>query len=81
LIVLFFLPNHYMAFSMFSLFLMIGYAIYVMKRFAYDKKGGFILKTFVFLALFGVGFMCASILQFILMFATGTLSLADFAPK
>lgn len=81
LIVLFFLPDYYMSFSMFSLFLMIGYAIYVMKRFAYDKKGGFILKTFVFLALFGVGFMCASILQFILMFATGTLSFEDFVPK
>jgi hypothetical protein len=69
-----FIPQLYMYSSISMLVIMLSYNIYVLKRLHAVKKGEFLLKGFVFIVLFGVGYMFLSVLQFVWMFATGVIS-------
>ncbi len=81
ILVLFIAPESYMQFSFFTFFLMIGYALYVMKRISNLKMGAFVFRSFVFLLLFSFGYFIFGILQALLMFLTGVLTLQDMVPK
>jgi hypothetical protein len=81
ILILFVAPERYMNFSFFSLLLMIGYALYVMKRISNLKIGAFLFRSFVFLLLFGFAYLLFGILQAILVFLTGVLSIEDFIIK
>ena len=74
LIVVLTIPQHYMSLSMFLVVIMVSYNIYVLRRIHKNESSGFALKAFVFLMLFGVGYMFLSLLQFIWMFASGVVS-------
>lgn len=81
LLILFLAPERYMQFSLFFILVMLLYALYVMKRVSGLKKGDFILNSIIFIILFSIGYFAISILQAILLFLTGILSIQDFIPK
>ncbi len=81
LLILFLAPERYMQFSFFFILMMLLYALYVMKRVSGLKKGDFILNSIIFIMLFSIGYFAISILQAILLFLTGILSIQDFIPK
>jgi len=72
-LVVVFAPQFYIYLSMCMLILMLSYNLYVLKRLHIINSGDFLLKGFVFVALFGVGYMFLSLVQFIWMFATGVI--------
>lgn len=67
-------PQYYMNLSLFMVAFMLGYNLYVLKKLHRVKKGDFWLKAFVFIMLFGVGYMGLSLIQFIWMLASGVIS-------
>ena len=71
------MPQYYMSLSMFLLVIMVSYNIYVLRRIHAKESSGFTLKAFIFLLLFGTGYILLSILQFIWMIATGVISFAS----
>lgn len=81
LLIFFLAPERYMQLSLFFILVMLWYALYVMKRVSGLKKGDFILKSIIFIMCFGFGYMAISILQAILLFATGILTIQDFIPQ
>ena len=74
-------PDSYMNFSLIAMPIMIIYSLYVLKRISGTTGRNFALKAFIFLMLFGVGYFVMIIVQFVLMFATGTIGFEDFIPK
>lgn len=81
LLIIWTIPERYTSFSFFTLALMLTYSLYALKKHSALKGKEFVLKCFLFLLIFGCGYIVMVIFQFILMFLTGTLSFSDFAPK
>jgi len=80
LVVLLFSPDSYMILSMPLLILILAYSIYSMQRMHKYPTGQFILRTGLFIALAIMGYIGLIILLYILLFATGTITLEDFRP-
>lgn len=81
ILILFITPELYLYSSFLFMVFMVGYALYVLKRIPSTAKSAFVIRAFLFLIFFGFGYFTISIIQFILMLLTGTLSIADFIPK
>jgi len=67
-------PQYYINLSLFMMVFMLGYNLYVLKKLHNLKKKEFWIKAFVFIMLFGVGYIVISIIQFIWMLASGVIS-------
>lgn len=71
LIVILLAPTYYMALGFIFIVLTLIYSLWVLKRLHLLKGQDFWLKAFIFLVVFGFGYIMLSILQAILMIATG----------
>lgn len=80
LIVLFFAPQHYMGMSIIMLPLMIAYSVYVIQRLNKYSPAQFILRTCLFLALGMIGYFGLILAFYVILFATGTITIEDFKP-
>lgn len=80
-IVLSFTPQSYFLTGILSWPLMFFYHCYLLKRVFKLSLGDLILKSIIALALFFAIYMIISILMFIILMATGSINLSDFAPK
>ena len=80
LFVLIFAPQDYMILSYVMLPLMIAYSIYVIQRINKFSTGQFILRTCLFLILALIGYFGLVIAIYVLLFATGTITLEDLKP-
>lgn len=80
LLVLIISPESYAVFSLIMLFAMFGYSIYVLQRIHRLGIGQFILRTMVFAVLAFIGYVGVVIVFYILLFATGTVTVQDFLP-
>lgn len=74
-------PNHYMTYGLLMWPLMFLYHCYILKRIFKLSFGSLVLKSFFAVVLFFIVYVAISILLVIIMFATGSLNLEDFAPK
>jgi hypothetical protein len=74
-------PNNYMTYGLLMWPLMFVYHCYILKRIFKLSFGGLILKSILALVLFFIVYIGVSILGVIIMFATGSMNLEDFAPK
>tara|TARA_R110002049_G_scaffold27927_6_gene95782 strand:- start:1178 stop:1960 length:783 start_codon:yes stop_codon:yes gene_type:complete len=75
------IPSNYMLVSLFIWPIMFIYHCYILTRIFKLTIGSLILKSMLFFGLFLVSYIGISILAFIIMLATGTINLEDFAPK
>lgn len=80
LFVLIFAPQDYMIMSYIILPLMIAYSIYVIQRINKFSTGQFILRTCLFLILALIGYFGLIIAIYVILFATGTITLEDLKP-
>lgn len=80
LLVLIFAPQDYMTLSFIMLPLMVAYSIYALQRINRFPAGQFILRTFFFLVLGLIGYFGLIIAFYVLLFATGTITLEDLKP-
>jgi hypothetical protein len=74
-------PNSYMIYGLFMWPLMFLYHCYILKRIFKLSFGSLILKSILALALFFIVYVGISVIGVIIMFATGSMNLEDFAPK
>jgi hypothetical protein len=80
LIVIIFAPNDYMELSTIMLPAMIAYSIYVMQRINKFTAGKFILRMCLFLILAFIGYLGIVIAFYVILFATGTITIEDLKP-
>ena len=80
LIVLIFIPQDFIIMSTIMLPLMLAYTIYVIQRINKFSTGQFILRACLFLVLAMIGYIGLIISFYIILFATGTITLEDFKP-
>ena len=80
LIVIIFAPNDYMEMSTIMLPAMIAYAIYVMQRINKFTAGKLILRMCLFLILAFIGYIGIVIAFYVILFATGTITIEDLKP-
>ena len=80
LIVLIFIPQDFIIMSTIMLPLMLAYTIYVIQRINKFSTGQFILRACLFLVLAMIGYIGLIIAFYVLLFATGTITLEDFKP-
>jgi len=80
LIVIIFAPNDYMELSTIMLPAMMAYSIYVMQRINKFTAGKFILRMCLFLILAFIGYLGIVIAFYIILFATGTITIEDLKP-
>ncbi len=80
LIVLTLDPQNYVMISTIMLPLMIAYSIYVMQRINKLTTGQFILRTCLFMILALIGYFGLIIAFYVVLFATGTITLEDLKP-
>jgi len=80
-LVLFISPQSYFLFGIISWPFMFIYHCYILKRIFKLSIGSLMLKAFISLVLFFIVYIGISILVFIIMMATGSINLSDFAPK
>jgi len=59
---------------------MLAYTIYVIQRINKFSTGQFILRACLFLVLAMIGYIGLIIAFYVLLFATGTITLEDFKP-
>ena len=80
LIMIIFAPNEYMELSTVMLPAMIAYSIYVMQRIHKFKTGKFVLRMCLFLILASLGYLGIVIAFYVILFATGTITIEDLQP-
>lgn len=80
LVVIWTVPELSTILSFFTSGLMLLYSCYALKKHSALKGKEFAMKCFLFLLIYGCGYIGLIIFQFILMFLTGTLNFYDFAP-
>ncbi|MDX1315704.1 MAG: DUF3667 domain-containing protein [Eudoraea sp.] len=80
LIIIFGFPESYMAYSIFSLLIMLGYALYVLLRIHRYSIAMTILRTFLFCILFLVGYFGLSIGINLILLLTGQIQIQDMLP-
>lgn len=80
-IFLFISPSDYMIYGILMWPLMFLYHCYILKRIFQLSFGTLILKSVLALVLFFTAYIGLSILGFIVMLASGSINLEDFAPK
>ena len=73
-------PSNYLELSTVMLPAMIAYSLYVMQRIHKFKTGQFVLRMFLFLILAFIGYIGIIIAFYVILFATGTITMEDFAP-
>ncbi len=78
---LIFSPSNYMIYGIIMWPLMFTYHCFILKRIFKLSYGSLIIKSILALGLFFVVYIGLSILGFIIMLATGSIKLEDFAPK
>ena len=76
LFMMFFFPENYLSLSYYVILLMALYSAYVLNK----LSGRSILKSVLFLLLFGVGFLIVGVFTNLLMLVTGVISLTDYLP-
>lgn len=81
LLVLALIPEKYLLFGTMMYVFIFIYHCYVLKRLFQLTITQLILKTLLFFVLFFMSYVGITIVVFIVLFATGTISLEDFAPK
>ena len=74
-------PSNYIIYGLLMWPLMFVYHCYILKRIFKLSFGNLILKSVLALVLFFIVYIGVSILGVIIMFATGSMNLEDFAPK
>jgi hypothetical protein len=74
-------PSNYIIYGLLMWPLMFVYHCYILKRIFKLSFGSLITKSVLALLLFFVAYIGVSILGVIIMFATGSVNLEDFAPK
>ncbi len=74
-------PESYFSLSMPILFLMLFYALYVANRLHYFKFLNRISRSLLYIFLWVIGYFGVIIFFYIILFATGEISLQDFAPS
>lgn len=73
-------PGGYITFSLVFSFLMVSFFIYATQMISRYKVGSFLLRLMVFVMLLVVGYIGIIILLYIIMFATGVITLEDLIP-
>jgi hypothetical protein len=73
-------PSNYLELSTVMLPAMIAYSIYVLQRIHKFRTGQFVLRMFLFLILAFIGYIGIIIAFYVILFATGTITMEDFAP-
>ena len=73
-------PEGYMTFSFVFSFFMVSLFIYVCQMISRYKLGTFLLRMMVYIMLLVVGYLGLIIVVYILLFATGTITLEDLKP-
>ncbi|MEX0290663.1 MAG: DUF3667 domain-containing protein [Flavobacteriaceae bacterium] len=76
LIILFTMPQDYLSFSYYFILLMALFATYVVNR----LNGRNIIRSILFLLLYGFGFLAVGILINVILLLTGVLSFEDYMP-
>ncbi len=74
-------PAYYMQLSIPMMFLMLGYAVYCLQRVHRFPATQLALRAGVFCLLSVIGYMGIVVFFYLLLFATGTLSMQDFVPQ
>ncbi|MBT8184616.1 MAG: DUF3667 domain-containing protein [Eudoraea sp.] len=72
-----FFPDSYLSISYYIILLMALYSLYVLNK----LNGRSIMKSFLYLLLFGVGFIGIGVLMNIVFLLTGILSFEDYIPQ
>lgn len=80
-IILFVSPSSYFSYGLFTWVLMFAYHCYALKKVFKLSLGNLALRSFLALTLFFIAYMGISIIVFVILITTGTVSLEDFAPK
>ncbi|MCE2612807.1 DUF3667 domain-containing protein [Flavobacteriaceae bacterium D16] len=80
LLVILVIPESYMSFSLFYLFLMVAYFLFTLIRIHKYSFGMTIVRIFLFCILFFIGYMALSIAMPFLLILTGDLTLQDLLP-
>ncbi len=80
-VVLLFIPQHYMTYSLFGSLAMLIYTSFVIVRISQAQGIMLFARLILFYLLLGVLYFAISLIIPILMFLTGEVSLEDFAPK
>ena len=70
----------YWSISIYTLGVMFAYTLYCLQKNNRFKIGPFLLRSFVFLILTGIGYLGVIILFYIVLFTTGVLTIEDFKP-
>lgn len=76
-LILYLKPDVYMFYSLITIVLMATYALFVLN--SMDKAS--ILRSILFLMLFGIGYLGMGIMLNLVLLATGVLDLSEFLPK
>lgn len=80
-LVLIITPNSYLAYTFLFYLIMIIYHAFILKRIFKLSVSQLILKTLLFLVIFGAFYMIFSILAVIIMLATGEFNIQNMKPK
>ncbi|NND15996.1 MAG: DUF3667 domain-containing protein [Eudoraea sp.] len=76
--VLFFMPQEYMVWSLIISVIMVAIIIYIVQMLNRFSWGSFITRMIAFLGLMMIGYIGMIIFIYILLFATGTITMEDF---
>lgn len=79
-VVLIAFPERYMAYSLLTFLLMLGYYLFVLIRLHRYSTGITLVRTFLFTFLFLIGYFGLGILINIILWLTGVVTLEDFRP-
>ncbi len=79
--VLLIMPESYLLFMILFYFVMLSYHMYLLKQLFNLNAVQLLLKTLLFLLVFLIVYIGVSIVFAIIMFATGSINIEDFAPK
>ena len=74
-------PDQYFSLSWLIIVIMLLYGIYVVNRMHRYKFANRIPRSILYIMLWGVGYIGVIIFFYVILFATGEISLQDFAPK
>ena len=81
ILTLVFFPENYFSLSWPMIILMLAYALYVVNRIHKFKFSNQMLRSMLYILLWGIGYCGVIIFFYVILFATGEISIQDFAPK